>query len=105
MCVTTCLQVVAVLNGVGAILGIEEDLLGATVLAWGETLPDLVAMLAVARAGGSPSPPLSASEIEQAILQICSLQHCGLPAGPDILSARPRKTTWPWDSTCSGGPP
>jgi Sodium/calcium exchanger protein len=45
-------QVVAVLNGAGAILGIEEDLLGATVLAWGETLPDLVAMLAVARAGG-----------------------------------------------------
>jgi Ca2+/Na+ antiporter len=47
------LQVVAVLNGAGAILGIEEDLLGATVLAWGETLPDLVAMLAVARAGTS----------------------------------------------------
>lgn len=47
------LQVVAVLNGAGAILGIEEDLLGATVLAWGETLPDLVAMLAVARAGMS----------------------------------------------------
>ncbi len=44
-------QVVAVLNGGGAILGIDEDLLGATVLAWGETLPDLVAMLAVARAG------------------------------------------------------
>ena len=41
------------LNGAGAILGIEEDLLGATVLAWGETLPDLVAMLAVARAGMS----------------------------------------------------
>lgn len=46
-------QVVAVLNGVGAILAIEEDVLGATVLAWGETLPDLVAMLAVARAGAS----------------------------------------------------
>ncbi len=39
------------LNGGGAMLGLEEELLGATVLAWGETLPDLVAMLAVARAG------------------------------------------------------
>lgn len=44
-------EVVAVLGAAGAVLAIDEDLLGATVLAWGETLPDLFAMLAVARAG------------------------------------------------------
>lgn len=44
-------EVVAVLGASGAVLAIDEDLLGATVLAWGETLPDLFAMLAVARAG------------------------------------------------------
>ncbi len=39
------------LQGIGNIFSIDEDLLGATVLAWGETFPDLMAMIAVARAG------------------------------------------------------
>ncbi len=38
-------------QGIGNIFSIDEDLLGATVLAWGETFPDLMAMIAVARAG------------------------------------------------------
>ena len=39
------------IQGIGNIFSVDEDLLGATVLAWGETFPDLMAMIAVARAG------------------------------------------------------
>jgi solute carrier family 24 (sodium/potassium/calcium exchanger), member 6 len=44
-------EVVALISDAGDMLGISEDLLGATVLAWGETVPDVLAMAAVARAG------------------------------------------------------
>ena len=73
----SALQVVAVLNGAGAILGIQEDLLGATVLAWGETLPDLVAMLAVARAGKSSH----ASAVD--LWLICAL-HLSISTGGQV---------------------
>ena len=41
----------ALSQGIGNVFSVDEDLLGATVLAWGETFPDLMAMIAVARAG------------------------------------------------------
>lgn len=44
-------EVVALFQTLGRIFSVPQDLLGATILAWGETLPDLIATLAVARAG------------------------------------------------------
>ena len=48
---TRCPQHSVLLQAIGNIFSVGEDLLGATVLAWGETFPDLMAMIAVARAG------------------------------------------------------
>ena len=47
-------EVVALFQAIGNIFSVADDLLGATVLAWGETVPDLMAMVAVARAGAPP---------------------------------------------------
>ena len=47
-------EVVALFQAIGNIFSVADDLLGATVLAWGETVPDLMAMIAVARAGACP---------------------------------------------------
>ena len=48
-------EVVALFQAIGTIFSVADDLLGATVLAWGETVPDLMAMIAVARVGALSS--------------------------------------------------
>lgn len=72
-------EVVALLGAAGAVLAIDQDLLGGTVLAWGETLPDLFAMLAVARAGGSLRPPCPAVPPPQCLHP--SAREAKLPLG------------------------
>lgn len=47
-------EVVALFQAIGNIFSVADDLLGATVLAWGETVPDVMAMIAVSRAGVPP---------------------------------------------------
>lgn len=44
-------ELVALFEAVGGIWNVRRDILGATVLAWGETVPDLVAVLSLARSG------------------------------------------------------
>lgn len=41
----------ALLQAVGRAVSLPEDLLGATVLAWGQGIPDLVAAVSVAQSG------------------------------------------------------
>lgn len=48
---STADEVVALFEAVGRIWNIRRDVLGATVLAWGETVPDLVAVVSLAKAG------------------------------------------------------
>ena len=47
----TAEEVVSVFEAIGRIWNVRRDTLGATVLAWGETVPDLVAVLSLSRAG------------------------------------------------------
>ena len=65
----------ALSQGIGNIFSVDEDLLGATVLAWGETFPDLMAMIAVARAGVLRHP----SRVLQSSLHVqrTTNQHSG----------------------------
>jgi Ca2+/Na+ antiporter len=44
-------EVVAFFGAVGDVYNVRQDLLGATVLAWGETVPELVALSSLARNG------------------------------------------------------
>lgn len=39
------------LQAIGRIVDVSQDMLGATVLAWGEAVPELVATLSLARSG------------------------------------------------------
>uniref|UniRef100_A0A1D2A0W3 Sodium/calcium exchanger membrane region domain-containing protein n=2 Tax=Auxenochlorella protothecoides TaxID=3075 RepID=A0A1D2A0W3_AUXPR len=47
-------ELVALLQAVGRAVSLPEDLLGATVLAWGQGIPDLVAAVSVAQSGNGP---------------------------------------------------
>jgi sodium/potassium/calcium exchanger 6 len=44
-------ELVALFEAVGGIWSVRRDVLGATVLTWGETVPDLVAVVSLARSG------------------------------------------------------
>ncbi|PSC70828.1 coiled-coil domain-containing 94-like protein isoform A [Micractinium conductrix] len=44
-------ELVALFQAIGRIVDVSQDLLGATVLAWGEAVPELVATLSLARSG------------------------------------------------------
>jgi sodium/potassium/calcium exchanger 6 len=47
----TAEEVVSIFEAIGRIWNVRRDTLGATVLAWGETVPDLVAVVSLAKAG------------------------------------------------------
>lgn len=48
---STADEVVSLFESMGRIWNIRRDILGATVLAWGETVPDLVAVVTLAKTG------------------------------------------------------
>lgn len=47
----TAEEVVSIFEAIGRIWNVRRDTLGATVLAWGETVPDLVAVVSLSKAG------------------------------------------------------
>jgi sodium/potassium/calcium exchanger 6 len=47
----TAEEVVSIFEAIGRIWNVRRDTLGATVLAWGETIPDLVAVVSLSKAG------------------------------------------------------
>ena len=47
----TAAELVAIFETIGRIWNVRRDILGATVLAWGETVPDLVAVMSLSKAG------------------------------------------------------
>jgi len=47
----TAEEVVSIFEAIGRIGNVRRDTLGATVLTWGETIPDLVAVLSLSKAG------------------------------------------------------
>jgi hypothetical protein len=49
-----CRYIVLCIDALGKVAGISEEFLGATVLAWGNCVGDLMSNLAVARAGQAP---------------------------------------------------
>ena len=66
-------------QAIGRIVDVSQDLLGATVLAWGEAVPELVATLSLARSG----------QVRGALMA----RRAGraLPAYPGCLPSRPAK--------------
>lgn len=46
-------EVAALFESLGLLLDLQADMLGATLLAWGETFPDLVSSIAIVRTGHS----------------------------------------------------
>jgi Ca2+/Na+ antiporter len=69
----------------GRILGVEPALLGATVLAWGNSLPDLVNNMALAR-DGFPTMALAAC-FASPLFQMLAGMALGLSVGGAALAA------------------